>query len=535
MSVVHDGGGIPIEARDTAFDGALDTPSRWLPAFCIVAIGVGVAAAIYFYLHRGSLWEDELIAITHANQPLPLFFMEVLRNDIHPPLYFLQLDAWLALGANTDGWALANSLAWGAASLVAMFFVARALYGSRAAWLATALFAVLPNFIWSAGTLRMYAALPASVLFAYYANRRWFDTRKATWLAACLVVEVALAYTHAVEFFFVAFIVFGAFVEAWFAGRVRLPTLRFSHSVRMWLIVQIVFGFGVLPLAASALVRGSDASAPDSALAMLTVGGALVAGWKTSGLWGVRAVGTAVFVLLIGAGLSDRDGRWRTLAIPIAALLVAMAVAAFLKPIFKQPVFAANLLPFIVLGAAGAARAPFARSIVVGCIVVLAIAAFPLALPQAQPEAYAAAARSVRDRATPGDVVVVPNVSVYWGVVRYAVGADWGRPLAIMPVPNAEWARLNERIGRLLGADAPRRLGLVPDRDFVMRDGVRYVLGNDAVAETADARHVWLVTRERYPVDLKVDPRLRPSEAVHPETFGDGELRVRRLDRPDLP
>ena len=511
----------------------LSTPLRLL---CLAAIAIGVAAGLYFYLHRGSLWEDEIIALTHANQPLPLFFIELLRNDIHPPLYFLQLDGWMALGGSGDRWALANSLAWAVVSLVAMFTIARSLHGARAAWIATALFAVLPNFVWSAGTLRMYAGLPACVLFVYYANRQWFESRDGRWLAACLVVEVLVAYLHAVEFFFVAFIVFGALAEAASTGRLRMPSMRFRHSVRMWLIFQVLFGVCVLPLAASALVRGSDAAAPDTALAMLAAGGMLVAGWKTSSILWVRMAGLVIFLLLTGAALSDRGSRWRTLGIPIAALVVALAIAVLFKPIFKQPVFAANLLPFVVLGAAAAAsRTMSARVPVVACIVALAIAAFPLALRQAQPEGYAAAARAVRDRVVAGDVVVVPNVSVFWGIARYAVGPDWGRPLAIMPAPNAEWARLNDRIARSLGADAPARLGLVPDRDYVERDGVRYILGSDVAAATKDAPHVWLVTRERYQVDVKLDPALKASEVVAPETFGDGELSVRRYDRPGAP
>lgn len=534
MTVLHDSGaGSPAGARPSA---ASDTMSTTLWAICGIAIVVGIAAALRFYLLRGSLWEDELIAITHANQPLPLFFIEVLRNDIHPPLYFLQLAGWQALGTHSDAWVLANSLAWAAVSLVTMFFVARRLHGVRAAWIATALFAVLPNFVWSAGTLRMYAALPACVLFAYYANRRWFDTRSPFWLGTAVIADVLLAYIHAVEFFFVAFIVFGALVEAGAAGRLQLPSVRFVRSMRMWLIAQIVFGCCVLPLAASALVRGSDASAPGSTIAMLTVVGGLVAGWKTSGLPWVCMAGFVIFVLLVGAGLSARASRWRTLAIPIAALAVAMVIAIVVKPIFKQPVFAANLLPFIVLGAAAAAgRSRPALAVVASCIVVLAVAAFPLAARQAQAEAYAAAARSVYDRAVPGDVVVVPNVSVFWGIARYAIGPQWGRPLEIMPPPNEQWARLNERIARSLGPDAPKELGLVPASDFVDSQGVRYVLGDDAVALTANARHVWVVTRDRYQVDVKVDPRLRPSEVVPTDTFGDGELVVRRLDRNDVP
>jgi hypothetical protein len=513
---------------------AVPTVARGLLIFCLCAIGVGIAAALSFYLHRGSLWEDEIIAITHSNQPLPSFFIELLRNDIHPPLYFLQLDGWAALGDGGDRWALTNSLLWATISLCAVFAVTRSLHGARSAWIAAALFAVLPNFAWSAGTLRMYAALPACVLFAYYANRRWFDTRSRRWLATALVVEVATAYVHAIEFYFVGFIVLGALAEAISMGRLRVPSLQFARSVWTWLIAQIVFGLCVLPLAASALVRGSDASAPDSIGAMLTIGGSLVAGWKASGLPSARIGGSVVFVVLVWTGIAERSSRWRTLMIPVGAIFVALLIALLLKPIFKQPVFAANLLPFVVLGAATAAgRSRLALGFVVACIAMLACAAYPLASRQSQPEAYAAAAAAIRQQAVQGDVVVIPNVSVFWGITRYAVGPRWGRPLSVLPPLNADWLRLNDRLAQTFGTDMPRRLGLVPDGNVVGHDGVTYLVGTADPAVTRDARHLWVVKRERYHVDLALDPRWKESTTFVSATFGGGELEVQRYDRDD--
>lgn len=514
-------------ARDASMPLAL----RLLVAF---ALALGFGAVLRFWLSRGSLWEDEIIAITHANEPLPRFFVETLRNDIHPPLFFLQLDGWLGLGNDGDRWALANSLAWAALSLAIVLVVARRLHGARAGWFALALFAVLPNFVWSAGTLRMYAMLPACVVAVYAANRRWFDTRRARWLVACLAGEVLLAYVHAVEFFFVAFVVAGSLAEAW-TRDARPPVGRFVRSIAPWLGVQVLFGLAVLPLAASALLRSSDASAPGTLGALLTVGGSLVAGWRTSSIPELRYAGTAIFAILVVAALTDRDSRTRTVVIPVGALVVATLIAIALKPIYKQPVFAANLLPFVVLGAAAAAARRRAAALAVGgCIVVLAVAAWPLVPLMRQETPYAPAARALRDGVQPGDVVVMPNVSVYWGILRYAVGPRWGQPLEVMPPPNAQWRSLGARLARWPGLDS-HRLGLAPDRDFVDHDGVRYVVGGDALDATRDAPHVWVVTHDHYESDVAIDPRLVPSTAVAPRTFGGDELQVRRFDRPASP
>ena len=127
----------------------------------VLALVVGATGAIRYWAQRRSLWEDEVIAITHAFLPLPGFFVEVLRNDVHPFLYFLFLKAWSAFSFGSDRWVLASSLACAFASLLTLSWVAYRVHGVRAALWCAAIFAVLPNFAWAAGNLRMYAAIPA--------------------------------------------------------------------------------------------------------------------------------------------------------------------------------------------------------------------------------------------------------------------------------------------------------------------------------------------------------------------------------------
>ncbi len=520
--------GAPV-ARRAGSPAGVGRPER---LFCAFISFVGVAAALAFFAARGSLWEDEIIAITHANQPLPLFFVEILRHDIHPPLYFLQLAGWAALVPDGDRWLLANSLAWAALGLVAMFRVARACHGARAAWYATALFAVLPSFAWSAGTLRMYSMLPVLVLFAYEANRRWWIGRAPRALAAMVATEALLVLAHAVEFYFVAFIVAAALAEAAAAGRLRAPQAGFSRSFGGWLVAQAVVGLCILPFAASALLHGSDASAPGTLLDALAAGGSLIGGWKASSETWVRGGGAVVFLALLGCALAPRESRWRTLVLPFGALAVAMTLGFVIKPIFKQPVFAANLLPFLALGA-GCAAARFRGARVVACAiaVLLAALAWPVAQRQAPVEAYAAAAAHVRDGARPGDLVVVPSVSTFWGVMRYAVGPRWGEPMRVGEKPNAEWSRIYDRLSRIFGPAILDRLALVPERNWVDDAGVHYLLDTDAVDASRGAGHVWVVTHDRYAGEVRLAPAWRLSTTVAPADFGEGELTVRRFDR----
>ena len=497
-------------------------------AVCVFGIAMGCVGALYFWSGRGSLWEDEIIAITHANQPLPAFFAEVLRNDIHPPFYFLQLDAWLAIGANNDRWALTNSLVWALISLFTIFSVARSAHGRRAAWFATAIFAVLPSFAWSAGTLRMYALIPALVLLAYHANRRWLATGLGGWLAAAFALEIVLVCTHAIEFYFVAFIAFCVLIEAAAEHGGGVRGLLATRGVKLWWIAQCAVAVIIVLIAASALLRGSDASAPESFRDLIAAPGTLVAGWKFSSYAFARIAGLVIFAILIVAGLAEGSSRARTLIIPLGALMLAMVVGVLLKPMIKQPVFAANLLPFLALGAgAGAALGkPSIRLAVIVCIVSMAIFAVPIAREQAQGEAFEPAARYLTERVRPGDVVVIPNVSVYWGILRYAVGSDWGRPLETMSEPNAQWRGLFAKIDKTFGATTANRLGLRPKTNLVESRGVRYMIGQDARRETANASRVWIVKRDRYEVNVLIDAKFETPIGTSPGLFGDGELSV---------
>ena len=71
--------------------------------------GIAVAALIVFVLGiflrivalgREGLWMDEIYSATFAAMPFVDMLVAVLRFDVHPPLYYLQLGIW---GIAIDG------------------------------------------------------------------------------------------------------------------------------------------------------------------------------------------------------------------------------------------------------------------------------------------------------------------------------------------------------------------------------------------------------------------------------------------------
>ncbi len=68
-------------------------PSRWL-AIATVIVCAAFALKALVLIDRTSLWGDELRSVIKAFQPSPAFILEYLRDDSHPPLYYLGLWGW---------------------------------------------------------------------------------------------------------------------------------------------------------------------------------------------------------------------------------------------------------------------------------------------------------------------------------------------------------------------------------------------------------------------------------------------------------
>jgi hypothetical protein len=453
----------------------------------------GLCSAFAFWWQRHSLWEDEIIAMTHGLQPLPGFFVEILRNDIHPFFYFLLLKFWIMPFPASDPWILASSLATAMLSVVAIAWVANRCYGSRAALWAAAIYCVLPNFAWAAGNLRMYSLIPAMAVLVWYGQRRMLqgESSRAA-IGLTLVAELLLGYTHAIELFFLAFIAL--------AARWEQNDVAGAREKRHWLVSQIACGFCLLPLVLPALLRGTEPLAPSTLATLVRMPPRLFTGWALENDLHALLAGGVIFWTLLIAALAHRGGRVLALVATCGVLAFAWALGSLGKPMFKTPVFTANTVPFLVLAAAAgfaSMRARIPRAAALAGVLVLAFATWPWSGRMVANGNFRAAGELVAGKVKPGDLVVVPGLSTFWGVVRYAAEPNWGRPLEVMPIKdNPQWAGLKARFGPV----AVAFLGLDARTDFIEYKGVRYVVGADARAHPLkpDAA-LFVVHRRRYP------------------------------------
>ena len=477
---------------------APDQGQRLLRLVAGLALAIGLAATLRGFFALDGFWEDEFFQITFMNEGMPHFFVTVLRLDQHPAFHFLQLKLWGLLFSSDKG-LLLNSLLWHLVSCGVIFAVGRAWLGTSAALIAAAFFALAPQVVSSSVALRMYAMIPALAVGAWWLNVRLLSTGEKRWWPwiGMLALQVALAYSHAIAFFFVAWIALAAALQVYSVQQADAPWGR-------WFALQSGAALLILPLLVLAIVRISmpgqtDAGGNADPGNVISHFGGMVAGWGIRSELG-RALGAGFYALAVVLGLWHKPTRVLAAVLLLGPYAFASVVALFLAPMFKTPVYSAMLVPFACLALSGgllALRGPWGQWLAALTLAGMAAAVFPVSqqlLERTSP--YKPIAAALMQRAVPGDVVVVPKPYLYWAVMRYAVGPDWGSPLEVLPALSDSWKRM---IGRL-GPDLAGALKLYPKTDHVVHGGITYVIGEDALRDSAGTRRVWLVQRIRYPM-----------------------------------
>jgi hypothetical protein len=446
-----------------------------------------------------NLWEDEIIAVTHAVQPLDRLLVNVVRNDIHPPVYFLQLHLWGTI-SRADIWFELNSVVWSFLALFSLWTVTRRLTNdSHWALVAVGVLAVMPQAVDKAYEVRMYAMLSTLVIWAYYFAHRTFveDSGRSRWFLAGL--SLLLVYTHAIGFLAVLFN--GVYALTQLIRRRVLVRTYFS-----WLAI-----FGGVGILASPILTNDmlhDAGLP-------AIGG--VSGWLASAVLGdgpgySRAqyfIGLGLCLIVIAAGLADSRTRSLTLSFVILPLFLAVGLGLAVKPIYKTNFFSTIMSPFIALILARLILDLSRPVLRLGMFLALAITLGSMAatvrslIPKSTD--YPAAAAAIRARALPGDVIYAPQVSMFWGMAWNLAGPDWGSPLDIAPPPSPQWQGVYRRLGPALVS----WLGLMPTTQSLRVGDVTLLVGNGSLPLAERAPRLCLVTYLRD--DL---PEGMPSETI---------------------
>jgi uncharacterized membrane protein len=156
-------------------------------------------------LTRSPLWFDELFSLGLAWLPFGASLARTVADHTNPPLFYLLLKAWIALGGDADAWVRLLPCLLAILGGPALVWLAReAGAGRMATLLAVGFAAASPLAVDMANEVRAYSLLTLLACLSLAAMLR--DRRVATRgsFALLTLVNVALVHTHYFGWFTVA-------------------------------------------------------------------------------------------------------------------------------------------------------------------------------------------------------------------------------------------------------------------------------------------------------------------------------------------
>ncbi len=399
-------------------------PLPWVVVILVVAIGTALR-----FVADSPLWLDEALSV-HIAQSGAL--EDALRQDGHPPLYYVLLDLWIGLVGDGDRTVRALSGVVSVATLPFAYLVGRRFGGERLGRLAVVILAALPFAIRYANETRMYSL----AIFLAFAGWWMFDNarRKPTverLIGVSLLVTLLLS-THYWAIWFLGSVGILLLVAA--AGRLS----SFNPVAARRLIGAFVLG-GVLylPWVPALLDQAQNTGTPwadpsrpatDVVLLIFELGGGLR---SEAQLLGMVMVGI-VLLALFGERADGQGLRLTTLrhiaAEPAAVLLLTFAiglVAGAASGSVFQPRYFSVLIPFLVILLAMGLDKLGGR-VFVGTLAVLVVVGFAMTTVEARTKRTQGGdvAAVLNAQATAADVVVFCPDQLGPSTSRYLESVD---------------------------------------------------------------------------------------------------------------
>lgn len=443
----------------------------------------------------GGLWYDEIFGASYVNLNPVDVVVAVMRFDIHPPLYYLQLNAW-SVFSKQDTWLLLNSVFWSLASIGVVYLGVAARAGRSAALLAAAFTALLGSEIYYASDLRMYALLGCNVLLLWYCVDQWLQHgRRGHWWAMCLLV-LSLSMLHSIAFIAVGSVLCYALIRCWMAGeRQRLkPLLGFIA----------ISGVLLLPWLANASFRSvSHTRMPTVDHVAQTVGGWLL-GYFPGATTTQYAVAAALVLALVVYLLVSGSAYVRACVVSFVVMpvLVVGVISLVLRPIWLDRTLAYTA-PFLAVALAVHLHErlrPEARLRVWGAALVVAMLAFGAVhgagwerLQTPRKMDFHRVAQHIAQHNTERRDIYVPSNVRYWAMARYLQGPGWGSLLAIQDPVKIDDSDTWRRIYQKLGDTWLERLHLKGSARFIDTPHGRLWIGYSPLPDAVVARGYYLV------------------------------------------
>lgn len=164
---------------------------------------LSAAAVAGRFLVDSPLWLDEALSVNIARLPLGEL-ADALRQDGHPPLYYVLLHGWMALVGEGDRSVRALSGVISLATIPLAVAVGRRIGGRRLGITLALVITVSPYVLRYASETRMYALVMALVLAGFLVVTSALERPRPLTLAGVALVTTALLWTHYWSMWFLA-------------------------------------------------------------------------------------------------------------------------------------------------------------------------------------------------------------------------------------------------------------------------------------------------------------------------------------------
>jgi hypothetical protein len=238
-----------------------------LVALTALAVVAGVALR---FMPRSGLWLDEALTVNIASLPLG-DITAALRRDGHPPLFYVLLNGWIALGGDSDWWVralpgvlsvLGLPLTYLAGHRLAERAGAGPLGTRRTGLIALAVMALLPYGVRYGAETRMYSLVITLVLAGYLLvddllTGRSRGRRRLLVAAGAALVATALLWSHYWSIWLLGAV---GLLALWCAWRGADPERR--TGARLVVGALVVGGVLFLPWVPTLLFQSSNTGTP---------------------------------------------------------------------------------------------------------------------------------------------------------------------------------------------------------------------------------------------------------------------------------
>lgn len=319
----------------------------------LVLAGLALTAAISLvgrFFVNTPLWLDEALSVNIARLPIGEI-SEALRQDGHPPLYYLLLHVWMEAFGEGDRAVRSLSGLLTVVGVALAYLCGRRLGSTRLGVTAALVFAVSPFAFRFASETRMYSLVMVLVMVGYLLVSSALDNPRPAMLGGVAVTTSALMWTHYWTFWLLGSV-----------GILLIAQARQSVAARKVLAAMAVGALTFIPWVPTLLYQSEHTGtpwAPGFRPTSLVVTSVLE---FAGGSFSEPQIGMMLSIVLLvlgifGKGLTNStvelDARPRQAArVPLALMILTMVIASaagIATGMAFSPRYASVFFPFFVL------------------------------------------------------------------------------------------------------------------------------------------------------------------------------------------